>query len=31
LWGAALTLILIIALINIGARVFSMLFAPKTS
>lgn len=31
LWGAALTLILMIALINIGARVVSMLFAPKTS
>jgi phosphate transport system permease protein len=31
LWGAALTLILMIALINIGARVVSMLFAPKSS
>lgn len=31
LWGAALTLIMIIAVINIGARVVSMLFAPKNS
>jgi phosphate transport system permease protein len=31
LWGAALTLITIIAVLNIGARVVSMLFAPKNS
>jgi phosphate transport system permease protein len=31
LWGAALTLILMIALINIGARVVSRFFAPKSS
>ncbi|BAX94477.1 phosphate ABC transporter permease PstA [Mycobacterium shigaense] len=30
LWGAALTLIAIIAVINIGARVVSMFFAPKS-
>ncbi len=29
LWGAGLTLILLIAVINIGARVVSMMFAPK--
>jgi phosphate transport system permease protein len=31
LWGAALTLILMIAFINIGARVVSRYFAPKNS
>ena len=31
LWGAALTLILMIAVINIGARAVSILFAPKNS
>jgi phosphate transport system permease protein len=31
LWGAGLTLITIIAVLNIGARVVSMLFAPKNS
>jgi phosphate transport system permease protein len=31
LWGTALTLILMIAVINIGARVVSILFAPKNS
>lgn len=31
LWGAGLTLILLIAVINIGARVVSMMFAPKKS
>jgi phosphate transport system permease protein len=31
LWGAALTLILMIAVINIGARVVSIIFAPKKS
>jgi phosphate transport system permease protein len=31
LWGAALTLILLIAVINIGARVLAMMFAPKKS
>ena len=31
LWGAALTLILIIAVINIGARMISRIFAPKKS
>jgi phosphate transport system permease protein len=29
LWGAALTLILLIAILNIGARVVAKLFAPK--
>ena len=29
LWGAALTLILLIALLNIGARLLARLFAPK--
>jgi phosphate transport system permease protein len=29
LWGAALTLILVIAVINIGARVVARTFAPK--
>lgn len=29
LWGAALTLILLIALINVGARAVAKLFAPK--
>lgn len=29
LWGAALTLILVIAVINIGARVVAKIFAPK--
>jgi len=29
LWGAALTLILLIALLNIGARLLAKLFAPK--
>jgi phosphate transport system permease protein len=28
LWGAALTLILLIAVINVGARVISRVFAP---
>ena len=31
LWGAALTLILVIAIINIGARVVVRIFAPKKS
>jgi phosphate transport system permease protein len=31
LWGAGLTLILMIAVINVGARVVSMMFAPKKS
>ena len=31
LWGAALTLILMIAVINIGARVVAKIFAPKRS
>jgi phosphate transport system permease protein len=31
LWGAALTLILMIAIINIGARVVAKIFAPKRS
>jgi phosphate transport system permease protein len=31
LWGAALTLILLIAIINIGARVVAKVFAPKKS
>jgi phosphate transport system permease protein len=31
LWGAALTLILLIAMINVGARVVSIVFAPKKS
>jgi phosphate transport system permease protein len=31
LWGAGLTLILMIAVVNIGARVVSMMFAPKKS
>ena len=29
LWGAALTLILLIAMINIGARLVAKFFAPK--
>jgi phosphate transport system permease protein len=31
LWGAGLTLILVIAVINVGARVVSMMFAPRKS
>jgi phosphate transport system permease protein len=31
LWGAALTLILVIAVINVGARVISKIFAPGKS
>lgn len=31
LWGAALTLILVIAVLNIGARVVAKIFAPKKS
>jgi phosphate transport system permease protein len=31
LWGAGLTLILMIAVVNVGARVVSMMFAPKKS
>jgi len=31
LWGAALTLILMIAVINIGARAMARIFAPKKS
>ncbi len=31
LWGAALTLILVIAIINIGARAISKIFAPRKS
>jgi phosphate transport system permease protein len=31
LWGAALTLIMVIAAINIGARVGAKIFAPKKS
>ncbi|MFY2860714.1 phosphate ABC transporter permease PstA [Mycobacterium sp. THU-M104] len=31
LWGAALTLILVIAVINVGARVISKMFAPGKS
>jgi phosphate transport system permease protein len=31
LWGAGLTLILLIAVINVGARVVSMMFAPRKS
>ena len=31
LWGAALTLIMVIAVINIGARVVAKIFAPKKS
>jgi phosphate transport system permease protein len=30
LWGAALTLILLIAVINVGARVIARIFAPET-
>ncbi|MFZ0906206.1 MAG: phosphate ABC transporter permease PstA [Mycobacterium sp.] len=30
LWGAALTLILLIAVINVGARVLAKVFAPET-
>lgn len=29
LWGAALTLIILIAILNVGARLFAKLFAPK--
>jgi phosphate transport system permease protein len=29
LWGAALTLILLIAVLNVGARFVAKLFAPK--
>lgn len=31
LWGAALTLILVIAVVNIGARLLAQIFAPKKS
>jgi phosphate transport system permease protein len=31
LWGAALTLILVIAVINVGARVIAKLYAPRKS
>jgi len=31
LWGAALTLILVIAVINVGARVIAKFYAPKKS
>ena len=31
LWGAALTLILVIAVINVGARVIARMYAPKNS
>jgi phosphate transport system permease protein len=31
LWGAALTLILVIAIINVGARVIAKIYAPKKS
>ena len=31
LWGAGLTLILVIAVLNVGARVVSMMFAPRKS
>jgi phosphate transport system permease protein len=31
LWGAALTLILVIAVINVGARVIAKIYAPKKS
>src|SRR6516165_427322 len=31
LWGAALTLILVIAIINVGARVIARIYAPKKS
>lgn len=31
LWGAALTLILVIAVLNIGARIIARIFAPKKS
>ena len=31
LWGAALTLILMIAVVNVGARVVARIFAPKKS
>ena len=31
LWGTALTLILVIAIINIGAKVAVRIFAPKKS
>jgi phosphate transport system permease protein len=31
LWGAALTLILVIAVINVGARVIAKVYAPKKS
>ena len=31
LWGAALTLILLIAMLNIGARLLARLFAPKNN
>lgn len=31
LWGAALTLIVLIAIINVGARVVVRIFAPKTT
>jgi phosphate transport system permease protein len=29
LWGAALTLILLIAILNIGARLIAKIFSPK--
>ncbi|MBX9642262.1 MAG: phosphate ABC transporter, permease protein PstA, partial [Mycobacteriaceae bacterium] len=29
MWGAALTLILLIAILNIGARAVAKIFAPK--
>jgi phosphate transport system permease protein len=29
LWGAALTLILLIAILNIGARLLATFFSPK--
>jgi len=28
LWGAALTLILVIAVVNVGARVIAKMYAP---
>jgi phosphate transport system permease protein len=31
LWGAALTLILVIAIINVGARVIASIYAPGKS
>ena len=29
MWGAALTLVLLIAILNVGARLVSKIFSPK--